>query len=125
LSADWKELSRKANLKVQGGEILVACDHGRHQRVNVDDSDPEVIRLWSLVVTRGNADQISNAALQVWSMNRFRELVGFKIAEYGRVIGECWIPMIGISAREWRTYVYTLARSCDRLEYLWTGRDIE
>ena len=123
MSADWKELTREAGFHLEAGLIRVPCGRDRFHKVNVDDSNVEAIRLWSMVVTSGNAP--ANATLQAWKMNRFRELIGFKAAERGRIIGECWIPKGRITADEWRTYVFTLARSCDQLEYLWTGKDVE
>lgn len=123
MSASWHELCRDAQIPVRGNEIDVSCGPSRHQRVYVDDSDPQVVRLWSVVVTRGAAEHLHEVALETWKRNRFRELVRFKIAEYGRLIGECWVPMSGISANEWGAYVNILARACDRLESLWTGHD--
>jgi hypothetical protein len=123
LSADWKQLSREAGLPLDGCVLAVPCGGGRRQHVTIDDSGDGVIRLWSMVVTHGSAPP--NAALKLWKMNRYRELVGFKVAEYGRVIGECSIPTIGITAAEWKLYVETLAHACDHLEYLWIGRDSE
>jgi hypothetical protein len=125
LSTEWQELCRSAQIAIRENEIDVLCGPSRHQRVYVDDTDPQLIRLWAIVATRGAAEQVHEVALQARKMNRFRELVRFKISEYGRMIGECWVPIAGISADEWRTYVNILARACDRLECLWTGRDIE
>ena len=118
-------LTRKAALKQTGEEIRVPCGRERFQRVHVDDSMGDVIRLWSVVVTRGGAQHLRNPSLEAWRINSYRELVGFKLAERGRVIGECWVPMIGITEDEWKTYVVTLAKACDRLEYLWTGKDVD
>ncbi|HEV7676347.1 MAG TPA: hypothetical protein VGQ12_17585 [Candidatus Angelobacter sp.] len=120
-------LTRKAALKLAGGEIRVPCGRDRFQRVRVDDSMGDVIRLWSVVVTRGGAQHLTNPnpSLEVWRINSYRELVGFKVAEHGRVIGECWVPMIGITEKEWKIYVMTLAKACDRMEYLWTGKDAD
>ena len=125
MSGEWRMLTRKAALKLTGGEIRVPCGRERSQRVRVDDSMDDVIRLWSVVVTRGGAQHLSNPSLEAWRINSYRELVGFKVAEHGRVIGECWVPMIGITEDEWKTYVVTLAQACDRLEYLWTGKDVD
>ena len=123
MNADWKRLSRECGLSIQDGAIVVACGGDRSHVVRVDVSNPEAIRIWSVVVSRGSAPP--DAALQAWKMNRFRELVGFKVAEYGRVIGECWVPTAEITASEWKLYVETLAHACDRLEHLWTGQDVE
>lgn len=123
MSGDWKELTRVIGLDLKGSTIRVPCGQERFHVVNVDDRDGEAIRLWCRVVTGGNAPL--RAALQSWKMNRFRELVGFKEADRGRIEGESWVPRMGLTAEEWRVHVYTLARACDRLEYLWTGRDVE
>jgi hypothetical protein len=123
LSADWKALTREAGLRPDGASIRVPCGSDRFHVVNVADDEPHAIRIWSRVVTGGNAPD--GAALQAWKMNRFRELVGFKEEERGRIIGEAWIPRAGLTSDEWRVHVLTLARACDRLEYLWTGRDVE
>jgi hypothetical protein len=124
LSSEWRMLTRQAALKLTAGEIRVPCGRERTQRVRVDDSMGDVIRLWSVVVTRGGAQHLTNPSLEVWRINSYRELVGFKIAEHGRVIGECWVPMIGITKDEWKTYVVNLAKACDRLQYMWTGKDM-
>ena len=118
-------LTREAGLRLAGSEIRVPCGRERSHTVYVDHSLDDTIRLWSIVVTRGGAERIPNAAVEAWRMNRYRELVGFKIGEYGRVIGECWVPKIDITSEEWKTYVVNLAKACDRLEYLWTGKDVE
>jgi hypothetical protein len=97
--------------------------------VRVDASNPEVLRLWSKVVTRGQiADdraELERPEVEAWLINRYRELVGFKVAERGTIIGEAWLPMIDVTPDEWKLYVETVAKACDRLEYLWTGADRE
>lgn len=123
MNGDWRVLAREAGLPLEGTTVRVPCGHERFHVVNVDDSNPDAFRLWALVVTRGAAP--NGATLQAWKMNRFRELVGFKEAEHGRIIGESWVPRAGVTAEEWKLCVLTLARACDRLEYQWTGRDVE
>lgn len=123
MSVDWKSLSHHAGLAVEDETIRVECAGSRSQVVNVDVSDADTIRIWSLVVRRRDAPE--NAAERIWEMNRFRELVGFKVGEHGRIVGESWIPLIGLTAEEWKLHVLTLARACDQLEYQWTGRDTQ
>jgi hypothetical protein len=110
---------------MSGSEIRVPCGRERSHTVYVDDSNEDAIRLWSIVAARRDAQRVKNPALEGWRMNRYRELVGFKVVEKGKVIGESWVPRIGLTSEEWKTYVTTLARACDRLEYLWTGKDVE
>jgi hypothetical protein len=123
MGADWKALSRKCGLAVSGDTIRVPCGASREQVLHVQPAEDQSIRLWSTVVTRGDASRVDNVVVQAWRMNRYRELIGFKCVEHGRIIGECWVPSAGLAADEWLLYVQTLAWSCDRMEYLWTGRD--
>jgi hypothetical protein len=129
LSASWKALSRERRLPCVGDAIRVTCSPARFQLVNVDDSDPTVIRLWSRVASRGqlNFDSGTTEAPEVesWLINRYRELVGFKVVERGTIIGEAWVPTEGLTPEEWELHVRTVAKACDRLEYLWTGADRE
>jgi hypothetical protein len=127
LSADWKTLCRQTGLRYQEGSIRVRCGSDRFQDIRVDDSNPGVVRLWSRVASRSqlssDAPELERPEVEAWLINRYRELVGFKVVERGTIIGEAWIPMIEVSADEWRLYVHTVAKACDRLEYLWTGVD--
>lgn len=124
MSASWKHLCRESGLGYRGDSIRVPCGNDRFQEVYVDESIPNVIRLWSRVATRSEVG-LERPEIEAWLINRYRELVGFKIAERGTIIGEALIPLIDITPDEWSLYVNTLAKSCDRLEYLWTGADQE
>lgn len=129
MSADWKGLCREAGIRFESDAIRVPCGEERVQQVRVDESQPGVIRLWSRVALRSQlAEDLPGSArpeIEAWLINRYRELVGFKVAERGTIIGEAWIPVIGLTAEEWSLYVHTVAKACDRLEYLWTGTDRE
>jgi hypothetical protein len=126
LSASWKALSRDAGLRYVGDTIHVPCGENRFQDVRVDDADPSAIRLWSRVATRSqlvDRPEMERPEVEAWLINRYRELVGFKVAERGTIVGETWIPMIDVTPVEWALHVRTLATACDRLEFLWTGED--
>ena len=128
MSDSWKSLSRERNLRCVGDAIRVPCGAERVQLVNVDDTDPSCIRLWSRVASRAqlNVDSSTEAPdVELWLINRYRELVGFKTVERGTVIGEAWVPTEALTAEEWELHVRTVAKACDRLEYLWTGADRE
>ena len=129
MSARWKALCREARLRYENESITVPCGNGRCQEVRVDDTDPSVIRLWSRVVRRGrlppHRPELQRPEIEAWLINRYRELVGFKVTERGTIIGEAWVPMIELNESEWSIYVHTVAKDCDRLEYLWTGVDQE
>lgn len=129
MSDSWKALSRAAGLKYEGDTIRVPCGPERFQQVRVDDSQDDVIRLWSRVAVRSqlseDLDGENAPEVEAWLINRYRELVGFKVVERGTIVGEAWVPTIELTAGEWALYVRTVAKACDRLEYLWTGMDRE
>jgi hypothetical protein len=122
-AADWRALSRDAGWSVRAGAITVRFDDGRLQRVWVDDSDPEVIRVWSVAATPSRLRRVSDPDLLAWERNRQSDLVGFKTDRRGRLVGEAWVPRAGLGSEEWSMCVAAVARSCDRLEYLLTGKD--
>jgi hypothetical protein len=122
LSASWKSLCREAGLRYEGNEIRIPCGNERSQRVLIEEREGDVIRIWSKVATRSQID-LEQPNLEAFLVNRYRELVGFKSIERGTIVGEAWVPMIDLSAEEWKVYVTTVARTCDRMEFLWTGRD--
>jgi hypothetical protein len=128
LSVDWKGLTRASKLRLEDGAIRVECGGDRFQIVRVDDSPADAIRLWSRVAVRSQLPEIEGMErpeVEAWLINRYRELVGFKVAERGTIIGEAWVPLVGLTSDEWLLYVETLAEACDRLEYMWTGADRE
>jgi hypothetical protein len=139
---DWRRLSSAGGLKVSGDEIAVTFRDERQHRVFVDDSasDGRALRVWAVAAPRAAVESAADAAaaankrglgaadlvyLLAWDRNRTSDLVGYKIDKKGRLIGEAWVPMAGLDAAEWAIYVRTLAWSCDRVEYLLTGRDTE
>ena len=129
MSVEWRSLSREAGLVAEGSSIRVACGNERFQEVHVDEAAAGVLRLWSRVASLKRLEaahpEIGRPEQELWLINRYRELVGFKVAERGMIIGEAWVPTIELTAEEWGLYVNTLAVACDRMEYLWTGVDRE
>lgn len=113
MNASWKTLCRESGLRYQDDSIRVPCGEDRFQEVRVDDGDPSTIRLWSRVALRrqlsADRPELERPEVEAWLINRYRELVGFKIADRGTIIGEAWIPMIEVTPDEWSLYVYTVA----------------
>ena len=97
MSASWKDLCRESGLKYKGDSIRVPCGKERFQEVRIDESGPNVIRLWSRVAARSQVS-LEQPELEAWLINRYRELVGFKIAERGTIIGEAWVPLIDLTS---------------------------
>jgi hypothetical protein len=111
------------------GALVVAFPGDRQQRVFVEESrDGESLRLWSVAArpsaVRDATSHEWSPHVLAWDRNRDSDLVGFKVDGRGRLIGEAWVPLDGLEAEEWGVWVRTVARSCDRMEYLLTGKDI-
>jgi hypothetical protein len=70
-------------------------------------------------------DSLDDPLGMAWDRNRVTDLVGFKVDGGGRLIGEVWVPVSGLDSGEWAFAIRSLARACDRLEYLLSGRDTE
>ena len=123
---DWKRLSREAGLRPgYDGTIDVALDGGRHQKVSVEvaESGATFIRVWSTVAGRTASEKIEDLARGAWFRNKSVDMVGFRTDEDGRLLGESRVPIAGLTSGEWAVYVRAVARACDRLEFLLTGRD--
>jgi hypothetical protein len=111
-------------LSVDGDTVVVRFADERHQHVRVLD-EGDSLRVVGVVARRGVVEGLESIALRAWSRNRATQLVGFRLDDRGRLVGESWIPKAGLSGEELITYVRQVAAECDRLEYLLTGRDIE
>ena len=125
MSVDWRRLTREAKLQLHEDAIEVKFDDDRRHAVYVEVPQEATLRLWSIVAKPGTLRSIDNVNLRAWSRNRVTDLVGFKVDRRGRLIGEAWVPVAGLNADEWGFYVRTVARACDRFEYILTGRDLE
>lgn len=122
---DWRSLSGDSGFQVAGQELTVTFSDGRQHRVTVEDRpERRELRLTAIAarpsMLPGDAE---GPHLFAWRRNRFSDLVGFKIDGRGRLVGETWVPLAGLDRDEWALYVGTLARACDRVEYLLSGRD--
>jgi hypothetical protein len=123
--SNWRKMSREAGFSVVGGEIDVTFGDERKHRVTVEERpDRNELRLWAVAARPAMLpDDPNGPHVHAWKRNRLSDLVGFKIDGRGRLIGEAWVPLAGLDAEEWALYVRTVARACDRVEYLLSGRD--
>ena len=62
-------------------------------------------------------------AFRLWRRNALKAIVTFTIDRRRRVIGLIDQPVESVRREELRFYLETLARECDRLEYILTGAD--
>lgn len=64
-------------------------------------------------------------AHRVWRRNAIRQIVSFSFDAQDRLIGVVKQPAATLDAAELRFHIETLARECDRLEYVLTGEDVQ
>jgi len=125
MTADWRKLSRDAKLVIRGAAVEVDLGDRRKQLVYADDSPGGAMRVWSVVAKTAVIRELAQPNIRAWTRNRVTELVGFKVDESGRMIGEAWVPLAGLKPTEWEFYVRAVALACDRFEYVLTGKDVE
>lgn len=73
-------------------------------------------------VSAVNEDRRS-LAYRLWRRNALKAVVTFTIDHRERVIGRIDQPIESLRDKELKFYLQTLARECDRLEYILTGAD--
>ncbi|MYD79504.1 MAG: hypothetical protein F4X44_02695 [Gammaproteobacteria bacterium] len=61
---------------------------------------------------------------RLWRRNSLKPIVTFTIDNRDRVVGLIDQPIESVSEAEICFYIETVARECDRLEYILTGSDI-
>lgn len=121
---DLVRLCRSAGLEVSGDTINVRFEDDRRHRVQVHDTG-EALRLVAVVARPAVVQALDSPALLAWRRNRSVQLVGFRLDDRGRLVGESWVPRAGLTGEEFAFHVRRVAAECDRLEYLLTGRDVE
>jgi hypothetical protein len=122
MAAEWVMLCQADDLTVEEPYIQVRLGESRRQRVTVKD-DGETYALSAVVVRQATVSALADVVVKAWLHNRGTHLVGFRLDERRRLIGEAWVPKAGLSAAEFQRYVRTVAIECDRFEYTLTGRE--
>jgi hypothetical protein len=107
---------------MDGDFVEVIFANERRQGVRIEDQT-DAYRVFSVAAKADKLNNLSNPALVAWERNRSLSLMGFRVDERGRMIGEAWLPKIGLTAEEFQLYVRTVALECDRFEFKLTGRD--
>jgi hypothetical protein len=104
--------------------VTMQFSDGRRHRIDVREGDG-VIELRGVVARRAVAVQIERVALVAWEHNRACSLVGFRVDDRGRLVGESWVPTPGLTRVEFLFYLRSTAAACDLFEYQLTGKDLE
>jgi hypothetical protein len=122
---DWRKLCAGArDVQIDGDAVVVTLGHGRKHRVDVE-SKSDAVELRAVVARRAVVDELETPALAAWHRNRSVSLVGFRLDERGRLVGESWVPGAGLTAPEFMVYVRGIATACDLFEFHLTGKDRE
>lgn len=120
--------SKDRSWKADGTRLLLPVgSSGRHQEIRFrrDDADyvMTTVILGKALVTR-DVGKWRLLAKLAWHRNAEHEIVTFAFDRYDRLVGQIRHPADHLDFEELEIYVTTLARECDRFEYLLSGRDI-
>lgn len=119
-----RQLDWGAHLGFEDGVVTVSFDSGRVQRVHLLTREDHYV-FTSRILGARRVEKYSWAELAriVWPRNRRTPLVTFMLDEHERLVGRIEHPAATLDPDELRAVLLHLARECDRLEYLLTGRD--
>jgi len=124
------ELSNEPDLRWEraGQTLRVALYEGaRHHCVLLSrDKERYIFRalvLLSSEVTR-NKQQRRRIARRAWRRNASKALVTFGFDKDDSLVGQIEVPAATLDHDELVLYIETLARECDRFEYVLTGQDV-
>jgi hypothetical protein len=122
---DWRRFCDGArDVRIDGDAMVVDLGRGRLHRIDVR-SVHDAVELSGVVARRAIVDRIEDGALAAWTRNRAGSLVGFRLDNRGRLVGEAWVPGNGLTSDEFMFYVRSVASACDLFEFQLTGRDRE
>lgn len=111
----WKRRGKQVRIRLSSG--------GRSHVVHVARKKDRYV-FWSVVADAHAEDQDRRALARcIWRRNALKPVVMFTIDSRDRIIGRIDQPVESLHAREIEFYLETLARECDRFEYVLTGAD--
>ncbi len=122
MSVNWHELCQEKEFIVDGEAVNVQLAEGRMHRIYVKNLVEEYLLL-GMIAKPSLVKHLDDPVFVTWMRNRNSELVGFRIDDKDRLVGEAWVPKAGLTSEEFQLYVRTIAVDCDRLENILTGKD--
>ena len=123
--SDWRQFCRGSNgIFIDGDGVNVMAANERRHRIGVRET-PDTYELTGIVAHRAELDSIHEVPLRAWRRNRTMQLVGFRVDQKGRLVGEAWVPKTGLNRDEFLLYVRRVAEECDLFEFQLTGKDRE
>jgi hypothetical protein len=124
MATEWRRLVRGKDFDVQGDDVIVDVGLDRHHRVRVT-AENDGLHLESIVARSAAISDVPALGRLAWERNRGSSIVGFRLDRRGRLIGEAWVPSIGLERAELELIIKHVAAECDRFEHLLTGKDVE
>ena len=115
----WEVHTDQIRVEVRGGS--------RHQVIAMEQRDHLYVFTSVVLGTRSVTKDVQRwrrLARLVWERNALHQLVTFRFDRRNRLVGQIQHQADFLDPEELELYVNTLARECDRLEYLLTGRDL-
>jgi len=112
-----------------GSTVFVKIgDTERLQRIDIERRGAMFV-FRSVVVddffVRKNHRHWRRLAYRVWRKNAVKELVAFAFDKKDQLVGVIEQPATSLDSAELVLYIETLAKECDRFEYVLTGEDVE
>ena len=107
-----------------GNRIRISLSrNGRSQIVRLARRKDRYV--FSSVVAHASAvnEGRRSLAFRIWRRNALKAVVMFTVDRRERVIGLIDQPIESVHTKELKFYLETLARECDRFEYILTGAD--
>jgi len=125
IMTDWRQMCKGAEgVTVDGDKVSVEFSNQRRHRVLVRETE-EAYELSAIVARPFLIRNLVDVSLRAWQRNRSTQLMGFRLDKRGRLVGEAWIPKLGLTREEFLLFIHRLASECDHFEYLLTGKDRE
>ena len=120
---DWRQWCGGLDgISLDGDGVRVVMAYERHQHIAIRETG-EALELTGTVARPAALDTIPHVPLRVWRRNRAMQLVGFRVDQKNRLVGEAWVPKAGLNRDEFLLYVKRVAAECDLFEYHLTGKD--
>lgn len=122
---DWRHHCQGlADIEIIGDIATVRFKNGRRHDIRVGEIEDAIV-LTGIVVRSSLVQSIPEVDKRAWLRNRASQLVGFRIDQRGRLIGEAWLPKAGMERDEFVLHLRRLAAECDWFELMLTGDDRE
>lgn len=124
MRADWVRACREAGLSPVDDAVMVPLGHEGRHCISVAEEGGE-IRLTGVVLRASETGDIGDLVERVLDRNRSVRLLGYRVDDRGRLVGEARLPAAGLEADELVFRLKLLAADCNRFEYVLAGRDEE